>query len=40
MDGAGSIHADARRDEYMRSGWTRFDEQGSPHAKPSWSEIS
>lgn len=30
LDGAGPIDVDARRSEYERAGWTRFDETKSP----------
>lgn len=40
MDGADPIDAASRRAEYQREGWTRFDEQAGPYARPAWSEVS
>jgi hypothetical protein len=34
MDGAGPIDAAARRAEYEREGWTRFDEKAGPYRSP------
>lgn len=34
MDGAGPIDAAARRAEYEREGWTRFDERAGPYRSP------
>lgn len=35
MDGAGPIDAAARRAEYEREGWTRFDERSGVHSRSS-----
>ncbi|AOO81575.1 hypothetical protein [Bosea vaviloviae] len=34
MDGAGSVDAEARRQEYEREGWKRFDESAGPYRTP------
>lgn len=35
LDGAGPIDAAARRAEYERDGWTRFDERGGAYRSPN-----
>ncbi len=34
MDGAGPVDAEARRQEYEREGWKRFDESAGPYRTP------
>jgi hypothetical protein len=40
LDGARPIDPVARRAEYQREGWTRFDERAGPYSPPTWSDLT